>query len=153
MIALLQRVSDASVSVAGRKIAAIGPGLLALVCALRTDSLQCPAALAGKMANLRIFSDEHGQMNRSLLDTGGECLLVSQFTLAADVSRGRRPYFGAAADPDQARRLCASLAAELRKLKVPTREGSFGATMQVALTNDGPVTLMLEASGSRPQVK
>ena len=134
---------------AGKKIAAIGPGVLALVCALPGDNQESTLALAGKIANLRIFSDEKGQMNKSLLEVGGECLLVSQFTLAADVSRGRRPYFGAAAAPEQARQLCSDLAAELRRLKVPTREGEFAANMQVALVNDGPVTLMLNTAAGK----
>ena len=146
MLALLQRVSRASVSTDGEKIAEIGPGLLVLVCALHMDNSQTASALAGKIANLRIFSDERGQMNQSLLDVGGACLLVSQFTLAADTSRGRRPYFGAAAQPEQARQLCANLADELRGLKVPVQEGRFGADMQVELINDGPVSLMLEAN-------
>ena len=144
MLALLQRVSCASVAVAGERIAEIGPGLVALVCALPSDSRRDAAAMAGKIANVRIFSDEKQRMNRSLLDTGGSCLLISQFTLAADLSRGRRPHFKAAAEPEQARRLCADLADELRSLAVPTREGRFAADMQVTLTNDGPVTLMLE---------
>ncbi len=145
MLALVQRVSRASVAVGGQQIAAIDAGLLALACALPSDDDAAAAKLAERIARLRIMSDEGGKMNRSLIDTGGACLVVSAFTLAADASTGRRPFFGAAAPPKQARELCASLAHELRALGIAVSEGQFGADMQVALVNDGPVALLLDS--------
>lgn len=145
MRALVQRVSEASVTVAGERIAAIGPGLLVLVCAMQGDDETRAEALAGRIARLRIFRDEAGRMNLSLLDTGGSALVVSQFTLAADTSRGNRPGFSAAADPALAERLCERTADALVRLGVPVGRGRFGADMKVALVNDGPVTIWLEA--------
>ncbi|MCX7644400.1 MAG: D-aminoacyl-tRNA deacylase [Rhodobacteraceae bacterium] len=144
MRALVQRVSQASVTVAGERISGIGPGLVALVCAMQGDTEDRAEALAGRIARLRIFRDEAGRMNRSLLDTGGAALVVSQFTLAADTSRGNRPGFSAAADPATGVRLYERTAAALADLGVPVALGRFGADMQVALVNDGPVTIWLE---------
>ncbi|SMY08740.1 D-aminoacyl-tRNA deacylase [Flavimaricola marinus] len=144
MRALVQRVTQASVSVAGRQIGQCGPGLMILVCAMQGDSDDKPALLASKVAKLRIFKDEAGKMNRSLLDTGGSALVVSQFTLAADTSRGNRPGFSAAADPATGERLYTAFAQSLRDLGIATETGQFGADMAVSLTNDGPITISLE---------
>ena len=140
----MQRVAEARVSVDGAVIGEIGTGLCCLVGATHDDSTESAHKLAGKIWNLRIFADEHGQMNRSVAETSGEVLLVSQFTLYGDTRKGRRPSFVAAAAPDQATKLIDDLVAELRRLGATVATGSFGAHMQVELTNDGPVTLMLE---------
>ena len=145
MRAILQRVTEASVTVEGTRIAAIGPGALILVCAMAGDTEASADALAARIARLRVFADDAGRMNRSLLDTGGAALVVSQFTLAADTSRGNRPGFSAAAPPDLARALCDRVAGALTALGVETATGRFGADMQVALVNDGPVTIWLES--------
>lgn len=144
MKALIQRVTQASVSVAGDIIGQIGPGLVILVCAMQGDDDSKPALLAAKIAKLRIFRDDQAKMNRSLLDTGGAALIVSQFTLAADTSRGNRPGFSAAAPPDQGKALYADTIAAFTALGIPTQVGQFGADMAVSLTNDGPVTLSIE---------
>ena len=128
----------------GEVIGEIGPGLCCLVGATHDDSTESARKLAGKIWNLRIFADENGQMNRSVADTSGEVLVVSQFTLYGDTRRGRRPSFVAAAAPDQATGLIDELVAELRRLGATVATGSFGAEMAVELINDGPVTLMLE---------
>ena len=145
MRALIQRVSAASVSVAGERLGEIGAGMMVLVCAMQGDTEANAEALAARIARLRIFRDEAGKMNRSLLDTGGAALLVSQFTLAADTSRGNRPGFSAAADPATGERLYEHVATTLRGLGLDVAQGRFGADMAVALTNDGPVTIWLEA--------
>ena len=142
--ALLQRVSEASVEVGGERIAAIGPGLLALVAAGEGDDQARAAQLAGKIARLRVFADDEGRMNRSVSDTGGELLVVSQFTLYADVSRGNRPGFTGAAEPELGRELVDAVCAELKVLGLPVQTGRFGAHMRVALVNDGPVTIWLD---------
>lgn len=144
MRALIQRVSQASVTVEGDMIARIGPGLLVLVCAMRGDDAACAAQLAAKIARLRIFTDEGGKMNRSVLDTGGAALVVSQFTLAADTARGNRPGFSAAAPPAEGEHLYQVFAAQLSAQGVPVQTGRFGAEMAVDLTNDGPVTIWME---------
>lgn len=144
MRALVQRVSEARVTVAGRETGAIGAGLLVLVCAMQGDAEANAAALAARVARLRIFRDDQGKMNRSLLDTGGAALVVSQFTLAADTARGHRPGFSAAAEPALAAALCETVAEGLEALGVPVARGRFGAEMAVALINDGPVTIWLE---------
>ena len=144
MKALLQRVSQAAVRVSGETIGTIGPGLLILVCAMQGDDSTKPAQLAAKISKLRIFRDDQGKMNRSLLDSGGAALVVSQFTLAADTSRGNRPGFSAAAAPSLGEALYIAFAAELIKLGITTAAGRFGADMQVSLTNDGPVTIAIE---------
>ena len=141
----MQRVTRAEVTVAGESTGAIGPGLLALVCAMPGDDEDSARRLAGRIAKLRVFADEAGRMNRSLLDTGGAVLVVSQFTLAADTRRGNRPGFTAAAPPDIAERLYLICAEALAEAGVPVATGRFGAEMQVALVNDGPVTIWLES--------
>ena len=122
----------------------IGPGLLILACAMAGDEEEGARRLAGKAARLRVFRDEAGRMNRSLIDAGGAALVVSQFTLAADTSRGNRPGFSAAAPPEEGRRMVEAFAAEIQSLGVPVATGRFGADMAVALVNDGPVTIWLE---------
>ncbi len=128
----------------GEVVGEIGPGLCCLVGATHDDSTELARKLASKIWNLRIFADENGQMNRSVAETGGEVLVVSQFTLYGDTRKGRRPSFVAAAAPDQATGLIDELVAELRRLGANVATGSFGAEMAVELINDGPVTLMLE---------
>ena len=150
MRALVQRVSDATVEVAGETVGAIGRGLLVLVAAGREDGDDAPAALAGKVARLRIFADEDGRMNRSLVDVRGDALVVSQFTLYGDVTRGNRPGFAEAAPPETGERLVAAFAEALRGLGVRVATGRFGAHMQVRLTNDGPVTIWLDWAPPRP---
>jgi len=147
MRALVQRVTEASVTVDGAVIGKIGPGLLVLVCAMQGDSETEAASLAGKIAKLRIFRDDAGRMNRSVVDAGGAALVVSQFTLAADTSRGNRPGFSAAAAPELGRDLYEAFARELSALGLPVETGEFGADMAVALVNDGPVTIWLDTDG------
>lgn len=144
MRALVQRVSEASVTVDGDVIGQIGPGLLILVCAMAGDTADKPAALAARIAKLRIFRDEDQRMNLSLFDVGGEALVVSQFTLAADTSRGNRPGFSAAAPPAEGEQLYEAFAAAMADLGPRVARGRFGADMKVALVNDGPVTIWLE---------
>lgn len=144
MRALLQRVTEASVTVEGEVTGRIGAGLLILVCAMKGDTEATADALVGKILKQRIFRDEAGKMNLSLRDTRGAALVVSQFTLAADTSRGTRPGFSAAAPPEDGRRLYDHFAAAMAA-QVPTRTGIFGADMQVALVNSGPVTIWVEA--------
>ena len=144
MRALIQRVSEASVAVDGSEIARIGRGMLVLVCAMPDDSEASADALAAKTARLRIFRDDEGRMNRALTDVGGAALVVSQFTLAADTSRGNRPGFAGAAAPADAERLYLRFAEAMRAKGVPVQTGRFAADMAVSLTNDGPVTLWLE---------
>ena len=140
----MQRVSQARVRVDGRVIGEIGPGLCCLVGVTHGDDRDSAAKLAAKLWRLRILADENGHMNRSVADSGGEILVVSQFTLYGDTRKGRRPSFIAAAAPGEAARLIDVLIAELRRLGATVATGSFGAHMAVELTNDGPVTLMLE---------
>ncbi|MCK8483057.1 D-aminoacyl-tRNA deacylase [Aliiroseovarius sp. S2029] len=144
MKALIQRVSEAAVHVDGNLIGQTGPGLMILVCAMEGDSDTNADALAAKVAKLRIFKDDAGKMNRSLLDTGGSALVVSQFTLAADTSRGNRPGFSTAAPPAEGERLYNRFAGALRRLGISTEQGQFGADMKVSLVNDGPVTIWME---------
>ncbi len=144
MRALIQRVSSASVRVEGEVIGEISAGLLILVCAMAGDDEAPARKLADKIAKLRIFSDDEGRMNRSLLDTGGSALVVSQFTLAADTSRGNRPGFSAAAPPEAGALLVDVFAARLSEQGVSIAKGKFGADMKVALVNDGPVTIWLD---------
>ena len=141
----MQRVSEASVRVGGDTVGAIGPGLAILAGFRDGDDRDTVEWMAEKVARLRIFGDERGRMNRSLLDTGGEALVVSQFTLYGDARKGRRPSFVRAAGPETAAPLYEALVEALgRLLPTPVRTGSFGATMEVALVNDGPVTLLIE---------
>jgi len=144
MRALLQRVSEASVRVDGKLIGQCGPGLLILICAMQGDTEAAADRLAAKIAKLRIFVDETGKMNRSILDTGGSALVISQFTLAADTSRGNRPGFSSAAAPDDGRHLYEHFAARIAAQGIATQTGQFGADMKVSLTNDGPVTIWID---------
>ena len=144
MRALLQRVSEAEVSVEGEVIGRCGAGLMILVCAMQGDGEAEAERLAAKAAKLRIFRDNEGRMNRSVLDAGGAALVVSQFTLAADTSRGNRPGFSAAAPPEEGRRLYEHFAAALAGHGVPVETGQFGGDMRVNLVNDGPVTIPME---------
>ena len=144
MRCLLQRVSRAKVEVGGKVIGEIGKGVLILVCAMRGDGQGNGEQLAKKVVNLRIFADEAGKMNRSLVDVGGSALVVSQFTLAADTSRGNRPGFSLAAEPELGRTLYERFCDEVRGYGVQVATGEFGADMQVSLTNDGPVTVWVE---------
>ncbi len=143
---VLQRVSEASVRVNERETGRIGAGLVVFVGVARGDTAGEAARMAEKTARLRIFPNEAGKFDRSLLDVGGAALVVSQFTLLADTSRGRRPYFGEAAEPGAAAPLVRAYAEALRALGVPVVEGEFGAMMRVALVNDGPVTVVLDSS-------
>ena len=144
MRVLLQRVAAASVAVEGSQVSAIGPGLLALVGVRSGDGHEQAAWLADKVANLRIFEDADGKMNRSVLETGGEVLVVSQFTLYGDAHRGRRPSFSEAAPPEVAEPLVEDFIRCLQDASVPTKAGIFRAHMLVSLSNDGPVTILLE---------
>jgi D-tyrosyl-tRNA(Tyr) deacylase len=141
---LLQRVNSGRVLVAGEPIAEIGKGLVILLGIGPGDGEEQAKLLSEKVANLRIFEDEQGKMNRSLLDAGGEAIVVSQFTLYADARKGRRPSFTDAAPPDIAAPLVERFAELLRHLGVPTQTGEFGAHMLVEINNDGPVTIWLE---------
>jgi D-tyrosyl-tRNA(Tyr) deacylase len=145
MVALVQRVADASVTVDGEVVGAIGPGLLVLL-GVRTGDTEAEADwLARKCARLRVFPDDDGRMDRALLDTGGDALVVSQFTLYGDATQGNRPSFTDAAAPDPARRLYEHFVAALEdRLDRPVPTGVFGAMMDLRLTNDGPVTLWIE---------
>ena len=147
MRALLQRVSSARVSVAGRVTGEIGPGLLILICAMRGDTEAEADKLAAKIVKLRIFKDEADKMNLALKDTGGAALVVSQFTLAADTSRGNRPGFSYAAAPEEGERLYRYFSDRLRSEGVRVENGEFGADMDVALVNQGPVTIWLDTAG------
>jgi D-tyrosyl-tRNA(Tyr) deacylase len=144
MRALIQRVSSASVTVDGQVIGEIGTGLVILVCAMQDDQPAQADALAAKIAKLRIFADAAGKMNRSVLDVDGGALVVSQFTLAADTSRGNRPGFSTAALPAEGEPLYERFKQTLAAQGVPVETGQFGAQMNVALVNDGPVTIWME---------
>ena len=144
MKALLQRVREARVDIAGETVGAIGPGLLVLLCAERGDTDSVADRMLAKLLKLRIFSDEAGKMNRSVQDIGGGLLLVSQFTLAADVSGGNRPSFTQAAAPEEGRRLYELFVTRARAAHPVVATGVFAADMQVHLINDGPVTIPLQ---------
>ena len=144
MRALIQRVSAASVAVEGSVIGEIEQGLLILICAMEGDDAAKGTALAAKISKLRIFKDEAGKLNRSLVDIGGAALIVSQFTLAADTSRGNRPGFSTAAKPDEGRALYESFVDDVARLGIVVATGTFGAGMAVSLTNDGPVTIWMD---------
>ena len=143
MKAVLQRVSEASVTVQGAVVGQIGPGLLVLLCAERGDTDAHAARMLAKILKLRIFGDDAGKMNRSLQDVGGGLLVVSQFTLAADASGGNRPGFSSAAAPDEGRRLYDLFVALARAAHPVVQTGRFATDMRVALVNDGPVTIPL----------
>ncbi|MDH3472221.1 MAG: D-aminoacyl-tRNA deacylase [Rhodospirillales bacterium] len=146
MKAVVQRVAEARVSVAGETVGEVGPGLLVLLGVAAGDGAAEAEFLAGKIARLRVFADEAGKMNRSLVDLRGGLLAVSQFTLCADTSRGNRPGFSGAAPPEDAERLYRRFCAALEALGVTVARGRFGADMQVALVNDGPVTICFDTA-------
>ncbi|WP_416884517.1 D-aminoacyl-tRNA deacylase [Marivita sp.] len=146
MRALIQRVSDASVTVDGEGLGEIGAGLLILICAMQGDTEAQADKLAAKIAKLRIFKDDEGRMNRSVADIGGSALVVSQFTLAADTSRGNRPGFSTAAAPDEGNRLYEYFADQMAAQGIPVSKGRFGADMKVRLLNDGPVTIWMDTA-------
>ena len=146
MKAVIQRVKNASVTVEGQRISAIGQGLLVLLGVAEGDTERDAEVLAAKIANLRIFSYENDKMNLSLLTVGGEMLVVSQFTLCADCRKGRRPDFFSAAKPEEATRLYLYFCERIKNEGVPSvKTGEFGADMQVALLNDGPVTIIIDS--------
>lgn len=145
MRAVVQRASQASVAVDGATVGRIGPGLLILVCAMQGDTEAEAARLAGKIARLRIFRDAEGRMNRSVREVEGAALIVSQFTLAADL-RGNRPGFSTAAAPDEGERLYEAFTRLIGAEGIPTANGQFGADMAVTLVNDGPVTIWLDTA-------
>ena len=146
MIAVLQRVSEASVRVEGAVIGQIDAGLLVLLCAEKGDTEAVADKMLAKMLKLRIFSDEAGKMNRSVQDVGGGLLVVSQFTLAADVAGGNRPSFTQAAAPEDGRRLYAHFVAQARAVHPVVQTGQFAADMKVSLVNDGPITIPMRMS-------
>ncbi|EAU45241.1 D-aminoacyl-tRNA deacylase [Salipiger bermudensis] len=146
MRALIQRVSEARVTVEGAVLGEIGPGLLVLVCAMQGDTEAQADKLAAKIAKLRIFKDEADRMNLSVRDVSGAALVVSQFTLAAE-TKGNRPGFSTAAAPDAGKRLYERFAATLQAEGVPVATGRFGADMKVSLINDGPVTIWIDTEG------
>jgi D-tyrosyl-tRNA(Tyr) deacylase len=146
--AVIQRVSRASVVVEGRVAGEIGAGLVVLLGVGRTDNPESAAYLAEKIVNLRIFSDDAGKMNLSLLDVGGSALVVSQFTLYGDTRGGRRPSYIQAAPPEEANRLYMEFVSSMRGLGIPVETGVFQAHMQVELVNDGPVTILLDSEKS-----
>jgi len=143
--ALVQRVSQARVAVDGQTVGEIGPGLLILICAMQGDTPAQSAQLAAKIAKLRIFRDDQGKMNLALPAAGNAALIVSQFTLAADL-RGNRPGFSSAASPEDANRLYQQFTADITAHGIRTANGIFGADMAVTLTNDGPVTIWLDTA-------
>lgn len=147
MRALVQRVSEARVDSDNATLGTTGPGLLVLICAMQGDTDEGAQYLARKIAHLRIFEDDAGKMNRSVLDISGSALVVSQFTLAADTSRGNRPGFSYAAAPDEGRRHYELFAKLLSEQGVPVETGKFGADMKVHLVNDGPVTIWMDTDG------
>lgn len=150
MRAVLQRVQRAAVRVEGRTVGAIGSGLLVLVCALRGDGPGEARRLARRVATWRCFPDREGRMNLALAEAGGALLVVSQFTLAADGRKGRRPSFDHAAPPELAEPLCAEFVRELRAQGLEVAEGRFGAAMEVELVNDGPVTFVFDEPPEEP---
>jgi D-tyrosyl-tRNA(Tyr) deacylase len=146
MRALLQRVTEAEVKVDGQTIGATGTGLLILICAMAGDTQAEAVQLINKITKLRLFKDDTGKMNKSIMDISGSALVVSQFTLAADTKRGNRPGFSNAAPPDGGRALYEYFADGLAQMGVPVETGKFGADMQVRLINDGPVTIWLDTA-------
>lgn len=144
MRAVVQRVSEASVSVEGRLVSEIGGGFLVLVAIEPDDTHREAEALVGKLSSLRVFPDENGRMNRSILDTGGAVLVVSQFTLAGSLRRGRRPSFTGAAAPEMAEPMVEEIARAFAAEGIAAHLGAFGARMEVALINDGPVTFAID---------
>lgn len=149
MIGVVQRVTSASVTVDDEVVAQIGPGLLVLVGVGQSDSSDDALALGSKIGGLRVFGDDKGLMNRSVVEAGGQVLVVSQFTLLGDARKGRRPSFAEAAAPEIAAPLIDEVRLAVARCGVPVREGVFGAHMQVELVNDGPVTLILRTESGR----
>jgi D-aminoacyl-tRNA deacylase len=145
MRAVVQRVTDARVEVAGKAVGEIGAGLLVLLGVARDDTQDDADYLADKTFNLRVFDDDEGKMNRSLSESGGAILVVSQFTLYGDVRRGRRPSYSDAAEPDKANQLYEYFVERVRSAGVKVETGIFQAMMKVSLTNDGPVTILLDS--------
>jgi len=145
MRAVVQRVSESSVAVGPEVVGRIGRGLLVLVCVATTATEKEAVSLAEKIVHLRVFEDESGRLNRSLIDVGGEMLVVSQFTLLADCRKGRRPSFTEAATPELARRLYEHFVRQAAQLGISVQTGRFQALMAVSLVNDGPVTLIVES--------
>jgi D-tyrosyl-tRNA(Tyr) deacylase len=145
--AVIQRVSRAEVRADGETVASIGPGLLALVGVATGDTSEDAAVLGAKIAALRVFTDSEGKMNRSVAEVGGSVIVVSQFTLLADVHKGRRPSFTSSAAPEVAAPLVDAVGAAIAATGVPVGTGRFGAHMDVDLVNDGPVTITLEVVG------
>jgi D-tyrosyl-tRNA(Tyr) deacylase len=146
MRAVIQRVTQSSVSVSGQVVGRIGPGLLVLLGVARQDSEKDADFLVEKIIHLRIFEDEDGKMNRSLVDIGGQMLVVSQFTLLGDCRKGRRPSFVQAAPPETAESLYQYFVDRIRDKRIPVQTGRFRAMMEVSLVNDGPVTLIVESA-------
>jgi D-tyrosyl-tRNA(Tyr) deacylase len=144
MRSVVQRVRSASVVVGGETVAAIGPGILVLLGVEKGDDESKAEWLAEKIANLRIFSDQEGKMNLSVRDIGGTLLVVSQFTLAGNCTKGKRPSFDTAAPPDEGKRLYDYFVQAAKRAGIPVETGIFQADMQVSLVNDGPVTFILE---------
>jgi D-tyrosyl-tRNA(Tyr) deacylase len=142
--AVVQRVAEARVRIESEVVGEIGPGLCVLLGVARGDDEAAAERLAGRVARLRIFENDKGKFDRSVLDTGGTVLVVSNFTLIADTAKGNRPSFSGAAPPDRSEPLYDSFWAALRELGVPVETGVFGARMRVELANDGPVTILLE---------
>jgi D-tyrosyl-tRNA(Tyr) deacylase len=145
MIAVVQRVSQSSVTADGSEVGAIGPGLNVLLGVAQGDETSDADFLASKIPHLRIFEDENGKMNRSLLDTGGQLLVISQFTLLGDCSKGRRPSFIKAARPPLAEELYEIFIEQVKNQGIDVRTGKFGAMMEVNIVNDGPVTLLVQS--------
>jgi D-tyrosyl-tRNA(Tyr) deacylase len=145
LIAVVQRVSEARVEADGRQVGEIGAGLCVLLGVAREDDAAAAVRLAGRVARLRIFENDEGKFDRSVLDAAGSVLVVSNFTLLADTAKGNRPSLSGAAEPAQAELLYESFCVALRELGLPVETGTFGARMRVALVNDGPVTIVLDA--------
>lgn len=141
----MQRVTSSQVDVRGEKISSTGPGLLVLLGVARGDTEEDALYLARKTVSLRIFEDDRGKMNLSVRETGGEIMVISQFTLVADTRKGNRPGFDTAADPDKAEPLYQLFVQQIERQGIPTKSGVFGADMAVSLCNDGPVTFLLES--------
>ncbi len=145
MRVVIQRVKRASVVVEGESAGKISQGLVVLLCAMQNDSLEDREYIIKKVPELRIFADDNGKLNRSLIDVKGEILLISQFTLAAQTKKGRRPYFADAAEPEQARKSIEIVAKIWRKMGIKVEQGFFGVMMEVNLINDGPVTIWIDS--------
>tara|TARA_B100001989_G_scaffold113099_1_gene79305 strand:- start:767 stop:1213 length:447 start_codon:yes stop_codon:yes gene_type:complete len=145
MRAVIQRVKSASVSISDEIVGKCGIGALILVCAMKNDTVSQIEKLAKKITKMRIYQDEDNKMNRSLIDINGEALVISQFTLAADLKRGNRPGFSEAAEPEKAKHLYSHFVSCLKQNGISTQTGEFGSEMAVKLTNDGPVTICLDS--------